>query len=160
VLARGGYTLSDIRAFTDMYITAKENGLDVSQVWGLANQKAIFAEPGITWLRADSIPDGVFSESTLDWAKELRGRVAESGFFGVGKTVFDYTLDPYLALGILADGIDYDTATRARLYFLTSLLDLIDAGKYYNSFSSSHSYSSPIDKTDDESAPSLNFSRA
>ncbi|MDR0233776.1 MAG: hypothetical protein LBI31_03095, partial [Zoogloeaceae bacterium] len=92
VLARGGYTLSDIRAFTDMYITAKENGLDVSQVWGLASQKAIFTEPGITWGRKESAPD-ILSKSTLDWAKELRGRVAESGFFGVGKTVFDYTLD-------------------------------------------------------------------
>jgi len=130
VMSRLGW--SDLQAFTDMYITAKENGLDVMQVEVLANQKGTFLAPGVTWGRIDPPPSGVFSESTFGLAEEIRGRLTD--FFGIGKETFDFILDPQSGFfGVHGDGTNFDVATRARLDFLTKLLDLQDAGLYYSS---------------------------
>jgi hypothetical protein len=133
VLSRLGW--SDLQAFTDMYITAKENGLDVSQVWTLASDKGTYMEPGITWIRNPPPPD-LFSEPTRKLADEIRGRLGQVDFLGIGKELFlDFILDPESGSfgAVHGAGANVDVATRARLDFLSKLLDFKDNGLYYSS---------------------------
>jgi len=129
VMSRLGW--SDLQAFTDMYITAKENGLDVTQVEILASRKGWFSAPGITWGR-EPPPPGRLSESTLNLAAEIRGRLGDC--FGIGRELFDLILDPELSLGLSDGHMDHvDSVTRAHLDFLSKLLDLKSEGLYYSS---------------------------
>jgi hypothetical protein len=122
---------SDLQSFTDMYITAKENGLDVTEVLHLAHDKGVYSAPGVTWIRS-APPADLFSEFTLNLAEEIRGKLTD--FFGIGKELFDFILDPELALAAThGNGVNVDIATRSRLDFLTKLLDLKDQGLYYSS---------------------------
>ncbi|MDR1935832.1 MAG: hypothetical protein LBS49_09710 [Candidatus Accumulibacter sp.] len=130
---------NEVDSLTDMYITAKENGLDAKQVGGVAFWLGIYnndQKSGIIILEAYDIP-GMFPSTAeeiaahdaerfarfqdkIDMAGELKARLPnvtfgfddESGFFG-------QLLNPRITLG----GVNDDT-----LDFLLQMADLYSSG--------------------------------
>jgi hypothetical protein len=122
-------TLSDLDNMTDVYITAKENGLDLEEVGGLALDRAIQNHYGETLQESDIYPSGWdFTETDPDkiaaavnWlpesftsgADEIRNKI--QGDLGLGSDFIDFLLNPRLGLR---------GATDASLDFLSKLVDI------------------------------------
>ncbi|WP_434699901.1 hypothetical protein [Pseudomonas sp. D1-1] len=127
-------TLSDLGNMTDVYITAKENGLDLEEVGGLALDRAIQNHYGETLQESDIYPSGWdFTETDPDkiaaavnWlpesftsgADEIRNKI--QGDLGLGSDFIDFLLNPRLGLR---------GATDASLDFLSKLVDIYNKQK-------------------------------
>jgi len=121
--------LSDLDNMTDVYITAKENGLDLEEVGGLALDRAIQNHYGETLQESDVYPSGWdFTETypdkiaaAVNWlpesftsgADEIRNKI--QGDLGLGSDFIDFLLNPRLGLR---------GATDASLDFLSKLVDI------------------------------------
>jgi hypothetical protein len=121
---------SDLQSFTDMYITAKENGLDTNQVYLLASAcggyKYDQAQPyEVVYSRQpDEIP-----ESTRKLADVIRDKLVDT--LGLKMDFLKFLLDP--GTGLAMGAMKYEETTNALLDFLSKIIDLKNEGKYFNS---------------------------
>jgi hypothetical protein len=125
---------SDLQSFTDMYITAKENGLDVVQVERLAGEKGLYEQRSAEMRAGTQFvffapPDGAIPETTLKLADEIRQKLLDH--FGFGEDFFKNMLDPNSYAGLGSTG--NDATEYAKLEFLSKIIDLKNEGMYYHS---------------------------
>lgn len=113
-------TASDVDSLTDMYIKAKENGLDATQVQNVAfhlgnrnndrENGVIFVENGFESSYFDRI------QNKIDMAGMLKAKLADTAFgFKFEKEFFEQLLNPQIHLG----GVNDKT-----LSFLLQMLDI------------------------------------
>lgn len=108
----------EMNALTDLYISARENGLDLFQVDVLATHKGIQKYYGAALGEGDIIPgapneQNPISPSTLEKAEEIRGKI--QGNLGLGDDFVNYMLNPKVALR---------GASEVFLDFFSRLIDL------------------------------------
>jgi hypothetical protein len=125
-------TSSDVDSLTDMYITAKENGLDATQVHSVAFWKGLYIHNGATMAEADHPPNKLnptpeeiaaseakyFAtfQNKIDIASELRAKLVNTAFgFHDENGFFDQFLNPRITLPGVNDSI---------LNFLSQMLDI------------------------------------
>lgn len=123
-------SLSDVDSFTEVYITAQENGLDLNQVGILAFERSLQNRYGDTLRRgADTFPAGwdwsetdpdkieaakvKVSESVTQQAAEIRAKLQVNP--GLSDDFLQYLLNPKIGLGN-ASGFSLD--------FLSKLVDI------------------------------------
>ncbi|GHU38555.1 hypothetical protein AGMMS50256_37950 [Betaproteobacteria bacterium] len=113
-------TVSDVDSLTDMYIKAKENGLDTTQVIAVASHLGnhnSWRESGIIFLENDfdaSYFDRI--QNKTDMAGIIKAKLADTTFgFKYEKEFFEQLLNPRLHLG----GVNDKT-----LNFLLQMLDI------------------------------------
>jgi hypothetical protein len=122
-------TLSDLDNMTDVYIMAKENGLNLEEAGAFALRKGVQNRYGDTvqesnlypgdWDFTETDPDKIAAaiirlpDSITSKADEIRNKI--QGDLGLGSDFIDYLLNPRLGLR---------GATDASLDFLSKLVDI------------------------------------
>jgi len=121
---------ADIQALTDMYITAKENGIDVAQVWKLADIKSTMRNPEFGWILEDR--SKIIPPDLIARGQDIYDRLSSD--FGLGDRIFEMALKP-LGLLDLAGGATFEDHYKnigINLDFYSKLIDLKEAGLYYS----------------------------
>jgi hypothetical protein len=137
IVAYSGLTHTDVNSLTDLYITAKENGLDASQVGGVAFYLGIYyRDKSVIMMELYTVPGAFPStaeeiaeheaqnfarfQNKIDLAGELKAKLPNVRFgFDEESGFFEQFLNPRITLG----GVNDDT-----LNFLLQIADLKASG--------------------------------
>ncbi|MDR2450633.1 MAG: hypothetical protein LBE85_02435 [Candidatus Accumulibacter sp.] len=138
IVAYSGLTHTDVNSLTDLYITAKENGLDASQVGSVAAYLGLYYHhKSVIMMESYSVPKAFASctaeeiaeheaknfarfQDKIDRAGELKAKLSNVRFgFDEESGFFEQFLNPRITLG----GVNADT-----LDFLLQIADLKASG--------------------------------
>jgi hypothetical protein len=110
-------TYSDVQSLTDMYITAKENGLNAAFVHDVAFHKGSYNQDKDILVEATFwTPEKLAAEpmrTRIEWAEEIKSKLTTT--FGFEARFFEQLLNPRMSLG---------SANTNTLEFISQLLDI------------------------------------